>query len=223
MSFGRVVKARLLSGQKNHTLWLYNQTTPEKCVCAALQYYSFSDIAVLSPSITYNVTSNVLLLQPLTDSPCCSDLSWLLERIQKHTFTLPSGYTCANVIYRQGHIFVGCDTPPALMIFNETNLSTPVARINMRKWMRVISFACNDTLMFVAVQEGSDGVYIYNINWTSKISTLLVTRFSLIVDQICTLTTGVANMLLLDNYELFVTDCDQNFVYRFEPNFHHTL
>ena len=188
------------------------------------------------------------------------------------------------------------------MIFQETNLTTPLVRINMTKWIRGVSFARNDTIMFVAVQEGDYGVYIYNITWTPQISVSLVITFPPIVDQMWTihtvndscvlttcwstnepvykiqsstptsmswsrsslsitkvtgsnslgeavtdpcgriwvvvygfgiriydqsgtillgnwsLTTGVANILLLDNYELFVTEYDQNFIYHFDPN-----
>ncbi|CAF1399656.1 unnamed protein product [Adineta ricciae] len=363
LSIGRLSKAQLLPGRKNQTTWLYNQTSTENCLCTALRYHSVDEIAglnsfssntscqlilappILSPSIIYDIKSTLLLLHPFTDTPCCSDFSWMLDRMKRSgrpssatvpkptllsidstnrflssmqykgkfyrfhrtnlslegIYSLPAGYICASSIYKRGYIFFGCDTPSALMIFKETNLASPLARINMTQWIRGVSFARNDTLMFVAVQEGDYGVYIYNISWTPQIFVSLAKTFPPIVDQMWTihtvndscvlttcwstnepvykiqsptmtsmswsrkslpttkvtgsnslgeavtdpcgriwvvvygfgiriydqsgtillgnwsLTTGVANILLLDNYEVFVTEYDQNFIYHFDP------
>jgi hypothetical protein len=100
ISVGRVANARLLPGLKNQSAWLNNQPNANVCLCNALELYSLEQIAglnsfssnsscplilsppVLSPMIVFDITSNLVLLQPLTDAPCCSDLSWLLARIQ---------------------------------------------------------------------------------------------------------------------------------------------
>lgn len=100
ISIGQLSKARLLPGLKNQTAWLFNQANATTCLCSALQRYPSSQIAglnsfssnltcqlvlsppVLSPNIVYDAGSNLILLQPLNDAPCCSDLLWLLERIQ---------------------------------------------------------------------------------------------------------------------------------------------
>ena len=100
ISIGRVSNARLLPGLKNQTFWLMNQENANACLCSALQLYSLEKIAalnsfssnstcqlilsppVLSPNIVFDIKSNLVLLQPLTNAPCCSDLSWLLTRIK---------------------------------------------------------------------------------------------------------------------------------------------
>jgi hypothetical protein len=100
ISVGRVSNARLLPGLNNASVWLFNQTNANVCLCSALKLYSLQQIAglnsfslnsscqlilsppVLSPSIVSDTKSTLVLLQPLTDAPCCSDLSWLLARIK---------------------------------------------------------------------------------------------------------------------------------------------
>ena len=100
ISIGRVPDARLLAGLKNQTFWLMNQENANTCLCSALQHYSLEKIAalnsfsfnstcqlilsppVLSPNIVFDIESTLVLLQPFTDAPCCSDLSWLLTRIK---------------------------------------------------------------------------------------------------------------------------------------------
>lgn len=66
------------------------------------------------------------------------------------------------------------------MIFSESNLTTPVAQINLPYFVRSVSFARNDTLMFVAVQWGNFSLYIFNISWTPTISTSVVQKFAAI-------------------------------------------
>src|SRR4051794_14900190 len=100
ISIGRVSNARLLPGLKNQTVWLFNQTNANNCLCNALKLYPLSQIAalnsftlnstcqlilsppVLSPTIVSDTKSTLILLQPLTDTPCCSDLSWILATIK---------------------------------------------------------------------------------------------------------------------------------------------
>lgn len=100
ISIGRVPKARLLPGLKNQTAWLFNQSNANVCLCNAIKNYPLSNIAalnsfsqnrtcqiilsppVLSPKIVFDITSSLILLQRLTNAPCCSDLSWLLYTIQ---------------------------------------------------------------------------------------------------------------------------------------------
>lgn len=97
---GRVGNARLLPGLKNQSVWLFNQSTADMCLCTATQLYSLANIAalnsfiqnktcqvilsppVLSPRIVTDTKCNLTVLQPLTDTPCCSDISWVLERIK---------------------------------------------------------------------------------------------------------------------------------------------
>ncbi|CAF1404316.1 unnamed protein product [Adineta steineri] len=100
ISIGQVPKARLLPGSSNQIVWLFNQVNFNAYLCNALNTYSLSQIAafnmyslnstcqiilslpVLSPRIISDVESTLILLHPLTDVPCCSDLSWLLDRIK---------------------------------------------------------------------------------------------------------------------------------------------
>ncbi|CAF4252955.1 unnamed protein product [Adineta steineri] len=100
ISIGQVPKARLLPGSSNQIVWLFNQVNFNACFCNALDTHSLSQIAafnmyslnstcqlilsppVLSPRIISDVESTLILLHPLTDVPCCSDLSWLLDRIK---------------------------------------------------------------------------------------------------------------------------------------------
>lgn len=109
ISIGRVSNARLLPGLRNQSVWLINQPNANVCLCNALKLYSLGQIAglnsyssnsscqlilsppVLTPVIVSDIRSNLILLQPLTDAPCCSDLSWLLTRIKN------SQQTSANV------------------------------------------------------------------------------------------------------------------------------
>ena len=99
-SFGRVQKARLLPGLKNQTAWMFNQTNATECLCNAQKKYTLSNIAalnsfsankscqlilsppVLSLRIVSDSGSTLILLQLLNDAPCCSDLTWLLDRIK---------------------------------------------------------------------------------------------------------------------------------------------
>lgn len=201
-------------------------------------------------------------------------------------------------------ILIGCDTPAALVFFNETNLNVPVAQINMSLYVRSASFTRNNTLMFVPVQRSSYSLYVYNITWQPSIRTSLMTKFTsttstqqtwttnAINDTVVlmttwgisesvniirspsstsnlwnistlprttvgsseyladvaidscgriwitvnkygiriydpsgtislanwTLSTGLSNILLLDNYELILTDYDNNYIYQYKPN-----
>ncbi|UJR20414.1 hypothetical protein I4U23_023545 [Adineta vaga] len=364
-SIGRVAKARLLPTSQNQTIWLYNQTNANQCLCSVWKLYPLSQVAalnsfstnascqvilsstILSPRIVSDSKSNLILLKLLTDTPCCTDLAWVIERLkltlrqsqttvskpttlsldstekfvstmtyrsrllfrlyrnnltQEGIYQLPSSYVCVSAIYRKGYIFFGCDTPAALVIFNESNLATPVAQISLYMYIRAVSFARNDSLMFVTVQRGTYSMYIYNITWIPTISTTLIQTFiptsnqtwsahtindsyvimtswdpatqlyaltsssstsnvwsrtSLTTTRIksseylgeaisdsCgriwivingfgirifdpsittilvnwTLSTTLSNILLFDDYELFLTDYTQNSVYRFSPN-----
>ena len=100
ISVGRVSNARLLPGLKNQTVWLFNQTNANVCLCNALNLFTLNQVAglnsfslnsschvilsppVLSPTIVSDTKSTLILFEPLTDAPCCSDLSWLLVRIK---------------------------------------------------------------------------------------------------------------------------------------------
>ncbi|CAF1366713.1 unnamed protein product [Adineta steineri] len=333
ISINQVAKARLLPGSSNQIVWLFNQVNLNACLCNALDTYSLSQIAafnmyslnstcqlilsppVLSPRIISDIESTLILLHPLTDVPCCSDLSWLLDRIKfasepsgsvtqptKGIHPLPSGYKCVTAYYRRGFLFMGCNIPSGLVIFKETDVTTPLSQINMPLNGRGVSFARNDTLMFGVSQFGNSSIYIYNINWTPNISTSIVQTFtptsssSWAIDTVndsfplmtswdsstpvyaiesssgtnktwsripmdatktgsteflgdavtdnCgriwmvvygfgirifdpsgtillanwTRSTGLSNILLLANYELFVTDYDGNSMYHFNPN-----
>lgn len=40
--------------------------------------------------------------------------------------SLTAGYYCKTAFYLRGYILFGCDGPPAVVIFNETDLNTPI-------------------------------------------------------------------------------------------------
>lgn len=53
----------------------------------------------------------------------------------------------------------------------------------MWKYVREVSFARNDTLMFVTVQRGNWSLYVYNITWTPTVSTTLIQTFPTLSNQ----------------------------------------
>ncbi|CAF4306107.1 unnamed protein product, partial [Adineta steineri] len=79
---------------------------------------------------------------------------------------LPSGYKCVTAYYRRGFLFM------------ETDVTTPISQLNMPLNGRGVSFARNDTLIFGVSQYGNSSIYIYNINWTTNISTSIVQTFT---------------------------------------------
>jgi hypothetical protein len=102
LSIGHVNKTRFTSvDQLNQdSIWYYNFTTWSQCVCAVLSG-SFSSTAValnfyqnnscqlfIALPVTYtmelNINSTLILLKqlpPINLAPCCSNLSWLINKI----------------------------------------------------------------------------------------------------------------------------------------------
>ncbi|UJR17667.1 hypothetical protein I4U23_004563 [Adineta vaga] len=341
-SIGRVFNARLLPGLRNSTLWLFNQSDVNTCLCRALQLYSWQQIAalnsftynstfqlilsppVLAPNLIYDINSILILLHPLTDAPCCSDLSWLLTRIQKSQkpssdsvplptslsinsyntllstlsyygslvrfyrnnlslagdYPLPTNYLCDIVSYRQGRFFLGCDIPSALVILDESNLTSPMKLINTTAYTSAVAFVRNDTMMFVRVQYLNTSIIVYDINLTTNsyiplnqtypvtslhglsmnaindslillsnwdpnvyvyaltpssnkssdpwsmfpLNATQISSTERIAEQIIdscaswTVFTTLDGILLLDTYELFLSDYDGNKILHFNPN-----
>ena len=143
ISIGRVSNARLLPGLKNQTVWLFNQANANACLCRALQFYPIKEIAalnsfssnstcqlilsppVLSPNIVFDIKSTLVLLQPLTDAPCCSDLSWLLTRIKNSQQQSSDAITHPTVlsINSDNTLISTLSYSGSLFRFHRTNLS----------------------------------------------------------------------------------------------------
>jgi hypothetical protein len=63
---------------------------------------------------------------------------------------------------------LGCDTPAALLVLNETNLTSPLSVITTTMDTRATAFVRNNTVMFVAIQMASTPVIIYNASLTTN-------------------------------------------------------
>lgn len=107
-----------------------------------------------------------------------------------------------NFLPSLNYIIIGCEVPFALVIFNETNLTAPVTQINMTGGVRGVSFARNDTLLFVTVQFSTYALYIYNISWIPTISTSLIINLPATFERSYTLNTVNDSFVLMTSWDV---------------------
>lgn len=104
---GSVNKTRFTSIDRlnTNTLWIYNQTSSQQCLCTVLSQYTnvllfnsyingSCQLFVSLPytyTMEYNENSTIILLSPLpsvNQTPCCSNLAWLMTRIKNSSLPI---------------------------------------------------------------------------------------------------------------------------------------
>lgn len=96
IQIGRVYNARLIT--TNNSTWLHEQTNTNTCLCSAMNLFPLTLRAlnyfqsnrscqlfyssINSPEIISQINTTLILLESLP-VPCCSNLTWLLTRIQR--------------------------------------------------------------------------------------------------------------------------------------------
>lgn len=96
IQIGRVYNARLIT--TSNSTWLHEQINADECICTAMKLFSSQLLAlnylssngsceifkstINSPEIISDLNSTLILRQSLP-VPCCSNLTWLLTRIQR--------------------------------------------------------------------------------------------------------------------------------------------
>ena len=99
VSIGTIQQARIVTGAPS--TWLQNQSSWSQCVCYALGHPSvvafnsyplngscqlFSNLSAFPFEVTGDPNVTVYLLQPLQRyTPCCSNLTWLLDQLKSET------------------------------------------------------------------------------------------------------------------------------------------
>ena len=143
LSIGRVNQTRFTSviNTNDNSIWLSNFTTWTECLCAILSNDFSSTIAFniylngscqlfLTLPITYrlerNINSTLILLKPLPEpnlAPCCSNLSWLMARINISQSAWASINQPSFLIIDDNDFLVALSYKGPLVQFNRTTLA----------------------------------------------------------------------------------------------------
>jgi hypothetical protein len=151
---GTVNNTRFTStnGLNSGTVWIHNQTSPKQCLCTALSEYnnpllfnSYSNGSCqlfFSLPYTYimeeNINSTIIFLSqlpPIDQAPCCSNLTWLITRMQNSLQSTGISNPNYLVIDNLGNLAVltysFSNLHPQLYRYNRTimaSVSTPAIR-----------------------------------------------------------------------------------------------
>lgn len=143
LSIGRVNQTRFTSviSTNDNSIWLSNFSTWSECLCAIFSNDFSSTVAFniyqngscqlfLTLPVTYrlerNINSTLILLKPLPDpdlAPCCSNLLWLMTRINASLAASVNITKPSFLIIDDNNFLVTLSYKGPLVQFNRTTLA----------------------------------------------------------------------------------------------------